>query len=106
MHFASQWEYCKIADPAAALAFTQRIDVLVAVLVARPLLGLLAHSAACWWARPELLRPISFNRSAGPDRCSRCGGWMTVSNVVGPMMSFLNRFLVGGMVSMSAVITT
>ena len=90
------------AGPAAALAFTQRIDVLVAVLVAGRLLGLLAHWAACWWAHPELLRPISFNRSLARPLLS-FGGWMTVSNVISPMMSYLNRFLVGGMVSMSAV---
>ena len=31
------------------------------------------------------------------------GGWMTLSNIVGPMMVYLDRFLIGAMVSMAAV---
>ena len=31
------------------------------------------------------------------------GGWMTVSNLVSPLMTYLDRFLVGGLLSMTAV---
>jgi O-antigen/teichoic acid export membrane protein len=31
------------------------------------------------------------------------GGWMTVSNIVGPMMAYLDRFLIGVLISMAAV---
>ena len=31
------------------------------------------------------------------------GGWMTVSNVVGPLMVYLDRFVIGGIISISAV---
>ena len=33
----------------------------------------------------------------------RFGGWMTLSNVVGPLMVYLDRFLIGAFVSMAAV---
>ncbi len=31
------------------------------------------------------------------------GGWMTVSNIIGPLMVYLDRFLIGSMISMAAV---
>ncbi|MBW6504969.1 oligosaccharide flippase family protein [bacterium] len=31
------------------------------------------------------------------------GGWMTVSNVISPLMTYLDRFLIGAMISMAAV---
>jgi O-antigen/teichoic acid export membrane protein len=31
------------------------------------------------------------------------GGWMTVTNIVGPLMVYLDRFLIGAMLSMTAV---
>lgn len=31
------------------------------------------------------------------------GGWMTVANLVGPMMTYLDRFIIGAFVSMAAV---
>lgn len=33
----------------------------------------------------------------------RIGGWMTVSNVVGPLMVYLDRFLIGAFISVTAV---
>lgn len=33
----------------------------------------------------------------------RFGGWITVSNVIGPFMVYLDRFVIGTMISMSAV---
>jgi O-antigen/teichoic acid export membrane protein len=31
------------------------------------------------------------------------GGWLTVTNIVGPLMTYMDRFIVGGIVSMTAV---
>jgi O-antigen/teichoic acid export membrane protein len=31
------------------------------------------------------------------------GGWMTVSNIVGPLMVYMDRFLIGGLISVTAV---
>ena len=37
------------------------------------------------------------------SRLLRFGGWMTVSNIVGPLMVTLDRFLIGALISVSAV---
>ncbi len=51
---------------------------------------------------PELGRALAWQRGAlGP--LLRFGGWMTVTNVVGPLMVTLDRFLIGALVSMTAV---
>jgi O-antigen/teichoic acid export membrane protein len=42
--------------------------------------------------RPEHMRPLF-----------SMGGWMTVSNVVGPMMLYMDRFVIGALVSAAAV---
>ncbi len=63
--------------------------------------GLLAHA----WA---VRRCVPFG--GGLPWSRRCvpellhsGGWMTVSNVVSPLMGYLDRFLIGGLVTTTAV---
>jgi len=34
---------------------------------------------------------------------ARFGGWMTISNVIGPLMTYMDRFLIGAMLSTAAV---
>src|SRR6185436_20174082 len=36
-------------------------------------------------------------------RMLRQGGWITVSNIISPLMLYLDRFLIGALVSMAAV---
>jgi O-antigen/teichoic acid export membrane protein len=51
---------------------------------------------------PELRERIAWHgTAAGP--LLRFGGWMTVSNIVSPLMVTLDRFLIGATVSMTAV---
>ena len=33
----------------------------------------------------------------------RFGGWMTVTNIVSPFMAYLDRFLIGALISLTAV---
>ena len=90
------------AGPALALAFTTRIDVLVAVLVVIRYLAAVAHFAACWRALPDQLRPVRARASLVAPLLS-FGGWMTVSNVISPLMASFDRFAIGSMVSLAAV---
>ena len=82
------------AAPCISAAFTPRLDVAVATLVATRWLLLVVHALACRtsvrlstaavqrrWARPML----------------RFGGWLTVSNVVGPVIVYLDRFIIGAL---------
>ncbi len=51
---------------------------------------------------PALRHGIQFRRALLP-RLLRFGGWMTISNVVSPVMVNLDRFLIGVLLSLSAV---
>jgi O-antigen/teichoic acid export membrane protein len=74
----------------------------VGTLVAGRIVAWAAHLLLCLRIVPELGCAIGWERSAvGP--LLRFGGWMTVSNVVGPLMVTLDRFLIGALASMTAV---
>ena len=47
-------------------------------------------------------RRVRFDRGS-LSSLIRFGTWTTISNLVGPLMVYLDRFLIGGMVSMAAV---
>ena len=52
-----------------------------------------------WWARPEFALPAPRWPSAGIRQLLRFGGWMTVSNLVGPVMSYFDRFAIAAWVT-------
>ncbi len=90
------------AAPVLVLPWSSSLFVVGLALAVVRLLGGLAYLAACLAGTPglragfvvrrRLLRPIvSF------------GGWMSVTAVVGPLMVYLDRFLIGGMLSMAMV---
>jgi O-antigen/teichoic acid export membrane protein len=88
--------------PVMVLPFSHNLVPVMAVLVIGRIAASAAHLWACFHALPELRRVISFQRaSVGP--LVRFGGWMTVSNIVGPFMVSFDRFLIGSMFSASAV---
>jgi O-antigen/teichoic acid export membrane protein len=58
------------------------------------LLSLIAHIALCAALTPELFRDRRFQfRQTGP--LFRFGGWLTVSGLLSPLMTSVDRFLVG-----------
>jgi O-antigen/teichoic acid export membrane protein len=88
--------------PLLVLPFSRSLVPVVGILVVGRFLGCLAHLLVCFRVVPELRQRVAWHRpSAGP--LLRFGGWMTVSNVVGPLMVTLDRFAIGAMVSMAAV---
>jgi O-antigen/teichoic acid export membrane protein len=90
------------AGPLLVLPFSKSLVPVVGTLVAGRVLAWTAHLLVCLWVLPELGRSITWKQSAvGP--LLRSGGWMTVTNVVGPLMSTLDRFVVGALLSLTAV---
>jgi O-antigen/teichoic acid export membrane protein len=84
------------------LPFSRSLFPVVAVLVVGRVIGCAAHLWVCLRVAPELRDRIAWHRPAvGP--LLRFGGWMTVTNVVSPLMVTLDRFLIGALVSMTAV---
>src|SRR6266478_4904620 len=90
------------ASPLLVLPFSTSLFPVVGVLVAGRIVGWAVHLLLCFRVVPELRERIAWHgAAAGP--LLRFGGWMTVSNIVGPLMVTLDRFLIGAMVSMTAV---
>jgi O-antigen/teichoic acid export membrane protein len=90
------------ASPLLVLPFSKNLFPVVGVLVAGRVAGWAAHLIVCLRVVPELRQGIAWQAAAaGP--LLRFGGWMTVSNIVGPLMVTLDRFLIGALVSMAAV---
>jgi O-antigen/teichoic acid export membrane protein len=88
--------------PVLVLPFSNSLPMMVAVLVAVRVLTLVAHLLLCLPLVPGLRGAAALGR--GPLReLLGLGSWITVSNVVGPLMVYLDRFLLGALVSVSAV---
>lgn len=88
--------------PLLVLPFSNNLIYVVLVLVLGRLVAWIAHFKFCYKVDPALRLSISFRKELVKPLIS-FGGWMTVSNVVGPLMVYMDRFLIGAMVSMSAV---
>ena len=59
--------------------------------------------AMAWWARPEFAHPAPRWPTEGIRQLLRFGGWMTVSNLVGPVMAYFDRFAIAAWVTVAAV---
>lgn len=90
------------AGPLLVLPFSPSLVPVIGVLVVGRVLGLLAHLFACFHAMPGLRRNFVLRRSV-MFPVMRLGGWMTVSNIISPIMVYLDRFLIGALLSVSAV---
>lgn len=90
------------AGPMLMLPFSKSLVPVVATLVVGRIVAWAAHLLLCLRVLPAFRGSIGWENSAvGP--LLRFGGWMTVTNVVGPLMVTLDRFLIGAQVSMAAV---
>jgi len=88
--------------PLLALPLSHSLFVIVLVLVASRALATLAYFFMCRRLIPELGQLPRFERDAVAPLV-RFGSWMTVSNIVGPVMVSLDRFLIASIVSIAAV---
>ncbi len=88
--------------PLMVLPFSKNLLSVVAVLVAGRLIAWFAHFVFCLRVLPGLKEGMTVRAELlGP--LFRLGGWMSVSNLIGPLMVYLDRFLIGAFVSMAAV---
>jgi O-antigen/teichoic acid export membrane protein len=88
--------------PLLVLPFSRSLVPVVGILIIGRLLGCVAHLLLCLKVVPELGVRIRWH-PANAVALLRFGGWMMVTNVVGPLMVTLDRFLIGAMLSMAAV---
>jgi O-antigen/teichoic acid export membrane protein len=90
------------AGPLLVLPFSKSLFAVVAVLVAGRVIAWGAHLLFCIKVTPLLRQGIVWQRAAvGP--LLRFGSWMTVTNIVGPLMVTFDRFVIGSVLSVGAV---
>lgn len=90
------------AGPLAVLPFSHSLVPVVAILTVGRYLG-----ATFYFIAGRALLPVMRSApqwdSAAVRPLLTFGGWMTVSNVIAPIMASMDRFLVGALVSVQAV---
>ena len=91
-----------LVAPVLVLPFSHRVDVLVSAMVAVRLSGLVALAFTVFRVIPQLRTRPQFV-SAETRKLMAFGGWLTVSNVVSPLMVSIDRFAIGALISLSAV---
>jgi O-antigen/teichoic acid export membrane protein len=90
------------AAPLLVLPWSKDLTAVVGILVVMRILFWSVYTFLVLRDIPILLRRIVIDMHLLPMLFS-FGAWMTVSNVVSPIMAYLDRFLVGTMLSLTAV---
>lgn len=88
--------------PLAILPYSKSMAYVCAGLLIIRMLFLVLHAAACVYAYPPLQAHRGIERSEIRGLLS-FGGWMTVTNIIGPLMVYLDRFVIGAVLTLSAV---
>jgi O-antigen/teichoic acid export membrane protein len=88
--------------PILVLPFSNRLDLIVAALLILRIFVLFIHIILCHYIVPQAFHRFAYSRPHA-WRMLSFGGWMTVTNVLGPMMIYLDRFVIGSALSMAAV---
>src|SRR5258708_6544452 len=91
-----------VAGPLLVVPFSHSLVLAIVVLIAGRVVGCALHWVACVRAFPALRHGVVFERSTLRP-VIRLGGWMTVTNIVGPIMTYLDRFLIGALLSVGAI---
>jgi O-antigen/teichoic acid export membrane protein len=88
--------------PMLILPWSRSLTAVVGMLTAGRVALWAAHLIVCLRRYPFLRRPAGAD-PAGVVSLLRIGAWMTLSNIVSPLMVNLDRFLIGAFLSMTAV---
>ncbi len=88
--------------PVAVLQFSASLPIIILAVIGVRLAGVVAYGVMCHRSVPDLAGPVRIDRSTA-RRLLSFGSWMTVSNVVSPLMVSLDRFFVGALISVAAV---
>lgn len=88
--------------PLLLLPFTTNLAWLVAALFITRAIGTFIHFYLCRQELPAMTIGQRFSKTEMKELLS-FGGWMTISNIVGPLLVYVDRFLIGIFASMAAV---
>lgn len=79
-----------------------RLDWIAALLAGGRIVACTVHVWFAWRELPEAHGAIVVQRRLLRPLCTS-GGWLTVSNVISPFMGYADRFVIGALISTSAV---
>ncbi len=88
--------------PLAILPYSQSTAVICAGLMIIRIIFMVLHAVACFHALPILRSHVAIDISKTRKLLS-FGGWMTTTNIIGPLMVYIDRFAIGALMSVSAV---
>lgn len=88
--------------PLIVLPFSRSLFPVMAVLLMGRIIAWAVHIQLCLHIMPVLCKKAALKKLVIRPLISY-GGWMTITNIVGPLMTYLDRFLIGAFVSVSAV---
>ncbi len=90
------------AGPLLVLPFSRSLALVLATLVAGRIAAWFAHLLLCLRVVPSLCRRITLDKqTVGP--MLRFGGWMTIANVVNPVLVSMDRFIIGAVLPVAMV---
>ncbi len=88
--------------PVVVLPFSRNLFWIVAALFVGRVVGCLVYAGVSFRVTPGRVGRLGTDPGVvGP--LLRFGGWMTVSNVVGPLMTYMDRLLISALISVTAV---
>lgn len=88
--------------PLLVLPFSKSLTLVIGVLVLGRFVASMIYLLLCLHVLPILRHGKRLSRSMVKPLL-RFGGWMTVSNTIGPLMVTWDRFLIGALLSVTAV---
>lgn len=84
------------------LYFGPNLELITLVLVIGRILACVVHGWYAWIAIGSNHGKLEFDRKLLKSLCLS-GGWMTISNIVSPLMGYVDRFIIGFTISAAAV---
>lgn len=89
-------------SPLILLLFTKNLFYIIGTLVLVRTIELLLNCFFCFRILPELAHKIDIKRSLLKPLI-KFGSWITISNIIGPLLTYMDRFLISSMITINAV---
>ena len=93
---------CNYVGPVIVLIFSNSLVYVVATLITGRLITLILYFFACSNIVENFSKKIEFNKSYIKPLMS-FGSWLTISNIIDPIMSYFDRFYIINIFSLSVV---
>lgn len=88
--------------PVISLLFTTNLVAAVGVLIFTRVIAMAIYFQCVMRVSQDLLRPVKWTRKYVMELFG-FGGWITVSNTISPLMTYMDRLFIGGSLNLTAV---